>query len=140
MFRNEPLAKPSGITLAQHTSDVVSEAMYICCNLPSSIEKYEKFIHKSLRDRLRLIAEYHDRGKKNTKWQHACVEDYNAYIQWKQVHNDDDFASYCKTEFNEVGKHLRRSGVRHEFYSLQEAKKNICLFLFLRPLQHIIQN
>ena len=123
MFHNEPLAKPSGITLVQHTTDVVSEAMYICKKLPSSIAKYHKFINKSLLDRLRLVAEYHDKGKQCTKWQHACIQDYKAYLQWKQNHNDADFATYSKTEYNEAGKHLRNSGVRHEFYSLQEAER-----------------
>lgn len=123
MFHNEPLAKPSGITLAQHTADVVSEAMRICEKLPSSITKYNKFTHKSLCDRLKIIATFHDKGKICSKWQHACVEDYNAYLQWKQDHNNADFATYSKSEFNEAGKHLRRSGVRHEFYSLQEAEK-----------------
>lgn len=123
MFHKEPLAKPSGITLEQHTDDVVSEVMHICDKLPSSITKYNKFTHKSLRDRLKIIARFHDKGKICSKWQHACVEDYNAYLQWKQDHNDANFTTYCKTEFNEAGKHLRRSGVRHEFYSLQEAEK-----------------
>ena len=123
MFHKGPLAKPSGITLLQHTADVVSEAMRICEKLPSSIAKYNKFTHKSLRDRLKIIATFHDKGKICSKWQHACVEDYNAYLQWKQDHNNADFATYCKTEFNEAGKHIRKSGVRHEFYSLQEAEK-----------------
>lgn len=123
MFHNEPLAKPSGITLTQHTSDVVSEAMSICSKLPSSIEKYEKFIHKSLCYRLRLVAEYHDKGKKCTKWQCACIEDYKTYLQWKKEHNNGDFATYCKSEHDEAGKHIRNCGVRHEFFSLQEAEK-----------------
>lgn len=122
-LHNKPLAKPSGITLAQHTTDVISEAMRICKNIPSSIVKYNKFVHKSLSDRLFLVAKYHDNGKSYPKWQNACVKDYEAYLQWKQRHNNANFATYCKTENNEAGKHIRKSGVRHEFYSTQEAER-----------------
>lgn len=123
MPHNVTLAKPSGITLAQHTADVVAEAACICHVMASSVAKYNMAIHKSLADRLHLVAEYHDNGKKCQKWQGACVKDYLAYQQWKSEHADADFNDYCKSAYNEAGRYLRKSGVRHEMYSLAEAAK-----------------
>lgn len=122
-LHSEILAKPSGITLAQHTADVVAEAAYICRMMPSTMAKYENAIHKSLASRLRVAAEYHDTGKECTQWQEACRKDYNAYLQWKKLHgsNSTDFCIYSKSVGQEAGQHLRKSGVRHEFYSLQKA-------------------
>lgn len=120
---NEPLAKPSGITLALHTTDVMAEASCLCQIIPSSIAKYQNMVHKSLPDRLRLVAEYHDKGKTCIQWQDACVKDYQAYMLWKQKHPNADFCDYSESYPNEAGKYLRKSGVRHEFHSLAEAYK-----------------
>lgn len=119
----EPLAKPSGITLAQHTADVMAEALCLCQMIPSSIVKYQNMVHKSLPDRLRLVAEYHDKGKTFVQWQDACVKDYQAYMLWKHKHPNTNFSDYSKSCPNEAGKYLRKSGVRHEFHSLAEAYK-----------------
>lgn len=118
---NGPLAKPSGITLAQHTADVMAEASCLCQIIPSSIAKYQNIVHKSLSDRLKLVAEYHDKGKKCFQWQDACVKDHQAYIQWKRKHPDANFKEYSKSCPNEAGKYLRKNSVRHEFHSLMEA-------------------
>lgn len=123
MQKNVTLAKPSGITLAQHTTYVMAEAAYICHVLSSSVAKYNETMHKNLADRLYIVAEYHDKGKKCQKWQCACVKDYQAYQQWKIEHAGADFNDYSKLAYNEAGKCLRQSGVRHEMYSLVEAEK-----------------
>lgn len=120
-LHNEPLAKPSGITLAQHTADVVAEAMSICSMMPSTIGKYGRIIQKNIEDRLRIVAEYHDIGKKCQQWQNACVKDYQKYLQWQDEHSSADFNVYSKAVGSEAGKYLRKCGVRHEFYSLQKA-------------------
>lgn len=122
-LHNKPLAKPSGITLAQHTANVVAEASYLCEMLPASMGKYLRVVHKSLYERLVLVAEYHDKGKKCVQWQNACVKDYQAYTQWKRKHPNADFNEYSKSFPDETGKNLRKSGVRHEFHSVAEAYK-----------------
>lgn len=123
LLHNITLAKPSGITLAKHTADVVAEAAYICQMSPSSVAKYFDMTAKILTDRLRLVAEYHDKGKSCTKWQCACVKDFQAYQLWKREHANADFKEYSKLSNNEAGRHLRKSGVRHELFSLREAEK-----------------
>lgn len=120
-LHNEPLAKPSGITLAQHTADVVAEAKSVCKMMPSTENKYSKVTHKSLVDRLRVVAEYHDIGKNYPKWQNACVRDYQNYLRWQKEHADADFSTYSKSVGGKAGQYLRKSGVRHEMYSLQKA-------------------
>lgn len=120
---NEPIAKPSGITLFRHSNDVMAEAESLCLKIPSSIAKYKRVTHKSLGDRLLLVAKYHDNGKIHPVWQNACIKDYQAYSQWKCLHKDASFLDYSKSETTEAGKNLRKSGVRHEFYSLIDAEK-----------------
>lgn len=120
-LHNEPLAKPSGITLAQHTADVVAEAKFVCKMMPSTVCKYSKVTHKNLVDRLCVVAEFHDIGKNCPKWQNACVNDYQNYLRWHKEHDDANFKTYSKSVGSEAGKYLRKSGVRHELYSLQKA-------------------
>lgn len=61
--RNNILAKPSGITLGQHRSDVVSEVSDICQIFISTCEKYKKLTGKDLAMRLSVSAKWHDNGK-----------------------------------------------------------------------------
>lgn len=122
-LHSETLAKPSGITLAQHTADVVAEAAYICEMMPSTMAKYNEITHKNLANRLRVAAEYHDIGKVCSLWQEACLKDYQAYLQWEKQHGRTDFCTYSKSVGQEAGQYLRKSGVRHEFYSLLKANE-----------------
>lgn len=115
------LAKPSGITLVEHNQDVVEEALSICKFIPASIEKYKQLTGKDLLKRLKLISEYHDKGKKVKKWQDACQEDYLKFLEWKKRHPISDFKEYSKNHPNEAGTNLRKTGIRHEMYSLKNA-------------------
>ena len=49
ILKKNILAKPSGITLEQHVSDVIQEAMMICNCLPATCEKYQKMVGKTFR-------------------------------------------------------------------------------------------
>ena len=100
------LAKPSGITLEQHTLDVIREGEILCGEFVSL--KYYKRINKNLKERLTLICKFHDIGKKTDRWQVACQKDYEEYI---------------KDPLSFVGENLRTVGIRHELYSAIEAKR-----------------
>lgn len=118
---NNILAKPSGITLGQHRSDVVSEVSDICQIFIGTYEKYKKMTGKDLAMRLSVSAKWHDNGKACPKWQEACRKDFHNYQLWKQNHPDCSFKEYSYEKRNEAGCHLRKVGIRHEFYSLNGA-------------------
>jgi CRISPR-associated endonuclease/helicase Cas3 len=110
------LAKPSGITLEQHTQGVVSEGKLLLEQTPFIVQKYQESIGKSLAIRLERVCEYHDWGKKTLKWQNACQKDYKAFLQW-QAQYGGTFKDYSKTE--NAGENIRKAGVRHEIQSLR---------------------
>lgn len=120
--RNYILAKPSGITLEQHRSDVVSEVSDICQIFIGTCEKYKKLTGKDLAMRLSVSAKWHDNGKACPKWQEACRKDFHNYQLWKQNHPDCSFKEYSSENRNEAGYHLRNAGIRHELYSIDEAQ------------------
>ena len=106
------LAKPSGITLEQHTQAVVSEGKLLLEHTPFVVQKYQERVGKSLAIRLERVCEYHDLGKRNPKWQIACQKDYDAFLQWQSIHGGT-FKDYSKTK--NAGENIRKAGVRHEF-------------------------
>ena len=116
----EILAKPSGITLEEHRSNVISEGAYISESYSISLSKYNKRVGKPLDTRLQIVCKHHDDGKKeNRKWQKACQEDYQNYLNWKKS-NNDSFTEYSNREKEKVGKNIRMAATRHEFYSLKQ--------------------
>lgn len=110
------LAKPSGITLEQHTEGVVSEGKLLLEQTSFVVQKYQERVGKSLAIRLERVCRYHDLGKKTPKWQNACQKDYEAFLQW-QSQFGCTFKDYSKTE--KAGENIRKAGVRHEFQSLR---------------------
>lgn len=110
------LAKPSGITLEQHTQGVVSEGKLLLEQTPFVVHKYQERVGKSLAIRLERVCEYHDRGKKTLTWQDACQKDYEVFLQWQSQHGGT-FKEYSKTE--NAGENIRKAGVRHEIQSLR---------------------
>jgi CRISPR-associated endonuclease/helicase Cas3 len=119
-FKYPILAKPSGITLEQHTQEVVSEGKLLLQQTPFVFEKYQERVKKSLVIRLERVCQYHDLGKKTPKWQIACQKDYEAFLQWQYKHGGT-FKEYSKTE--RAGENIRKAGVRHEFQSLRLIEK-----------------
>ena len=114
------LAKPSGITLEQHISNVVSEADMILSIVPFVTQKYHDIVCKDLQKRLEVVCRLHDDGKKHRKWQNACQLDYKAFLAKKENGGQD----------NPMGVNIMKAGIRHEFQSLVlNASKNMPLAL-----------
>lgn len=114
------LAKPSGITLEQHTQDVMSEGKLLLGHAPFIVQKYKERVGKDLLIRLERVCQYHDIGKGTPKWQLACQKDYEAFLKW-QLQHGGTFKEFSKKENS--GENIRMAGVRHEFESLQLIKK-----------------
>ena len=105
------LAKPSGITLEKHVSDVISEANMVLSSIPFVQKKYFDIVGKDLQKRLEVVCKLHDDGKKHPKWQNACQLDYSAFLEQKRTY----------TNSNQVfpnGTNIMKAGIRHEFQSL----------------------
>lgn len=118
------LAKSSGITLQQHIDNVIAEGNYIIESFPITMQKYTSMVGKDLSKRLRGACKYHDDGKSHTKWQEACYEDYNKFLEWQKVNKKDDFQAYSKDVKGKTGESLMQTGIRHEIYSLILNKSN----------------
>lgn len=118
-----PLAKPSGLTLSEHTEHVVAEGMRICDAFPFLIKKYSDLVGKNLRKRLELACLYHDTGKRlSDKWQEACQKEYQDFLRWQEGRNVT-FEQYTQIR-KDRKKYLLKTGVRHEFFSLEYHAKN----------------
>ncbi|WP_217651566.1 CRISPR-associated helicase Cas3' [Mariniphaga anaerophila] len=114
------MAKPSGITLEQHTQGVMSEGKLLLEQTPFVVQKYKQRIGKNLFNRLKVVCEYHDVGKKAEPWQSACQKDYEAFLEWQSQHGGS-FKEYAIKE--DSGKHIRKANFRHELHSLHMVKK-----------------
>lgn len=112
------LAKPSGITLDQHSLDVMLEALILACALPISFEKYNTIIGKKLQDRLNAVCRHHDEGKVHESWQSACQADYDNYLSWHSKYPNSSFTDYVKAMGTKAGENIRKAGVRHEIKTL----------------------
>lgn len=123
MDKNKILAKPSGITLQQHTCDVMREASDICQRLIATCLKYKEIVGKDLQKRLEKSAQIHDLGKEFHAWQDACRKDYLAYMRWKTSHKNCNFNQYSNEVGQYAGLNIRKCGVRHEFHSLLVGEK-----------------
>ena len=105
------LAKPSGITLEQHVSDVVSEANMVLSSVPSVQKKYLDIVGKDLQKRLEIVCKLHDDGKKHPKWQNACQSDYSLFLEQKRINVNSN-------QVIPIGTNIMKAGIRHEFQSL----------------------
>jgi len=97
----EPLAKPTGETLAEHTGHVRDEMAQVLAARPFLTYKYAVRTGQNLPALADACARWHDAGKRHHRWQQACRA---------------DFVTYQKTL--RVGNELRKGTVRHEFASL----------------------
>jgi CRISPR-associated endonuclease/helicase Cas3 len=114
------LAKPTGISLRDHTQHVEEEMAQILRLRPFLLQKYRQRTGQPLEERCLLSAKHHDDGKQDSAWQKACRDDYVIFL-------DKGKPPY----FN--APNLRKAGVRHELASLEIArKKNIALPLIVR--------
>lgn len=95
------LAKPTGITLEQHSKDVEAEAEYLADSHPFVVEKYRSFTGKDFKKRVKIAGKFHDEGKKDERWQKACQEDYERFQRGEKY-----------------GSSLTKVKMRHEIASL----------------------
>ncbi len=129
----EPLAKPSGITLADHTRHVIEEAGRIMEAYPFLAEKYRRLTGEDLSEILGVAAADHDLGKAHPEWQDACRADYEVYRAWRKSRglNPDGVERERYAEFEAAVRrksvqrpaHLMHSGLRHELASLLHMPK-----------------
>jgi CRISPR-associated endonuclease/helicase Cas3 len=117
------LAKSSGVTLQQHTDNVVEQGNYIIESFPFTMQKYQTMMGKDLSKRLRGACQHHDDGKAHPKWQEACYEDYHKFLDWQKKHGGT-FQDYEKAVKGKTGESLMKTGIRHEIYSLIKNKNN----------------
>ncbi len=102
------LAKPTGVSLIDHTNKVVSEAEEWSRIRKKSFEKYYRFFGIDPKESLLKICKYHDLGKKVEAWQNACQKEYNHFQKSGKV----------------SGQYLRSANIRHEIHSLLICEKN----------------
>ncbi len=132
--KRKVLAKPSGISLGEHTRHVTEEASYILDRLPFLAEKYRRICSGDLEEELRLAARYHDWGKSDPRWQDACQKDYQNYLRWreskgleKSTLTAEDYRMYEREMYlkgSMPGRNLFKAGFRHELGSLDIIERN----------------
>lgn len=115
----EPLAKPSGITLADHTRHVREQVAAVLRARPFLIFKYAQRTGQNLLTLADACARWHDEGKQHPRWQRACRQDFEESEKSGRV----------------VGRHLREAKVRHEFDSVTRMRKQQDLALLPRMVQ-----
>ena len=104
----EPLAKPTGILLADHTQHVGAEATALLDAAPYPAQKYAALTGHDLRRLVLKAAEWHDVGKQDG-WQAACQKDHAAYQNWVRRGQRGRF----------VATELQKGHFRHELDSLR---------------------
>lgn len=132
MIKETDLGKPSGIGLINHTQHVDDEAKYILSELDFLAKKYHRLTGGNLEKELLTAVKYHDWGKAYPKWQNACKADNELYRKWrveKGYHPDElnanqhrEFERDLRSKNISTAPKLMKSGLRHEFASLQLAK------------------
>lgn len=110
------LAKSSGLTLQEHTSNVIFEGEKITSSYPFVIAKYESITGRDLATRLKGACTFHDVGKGHSRWQKACQKDHQIFIEW-QTKNGGDFTAFQKSVKN-TGVNLMTANIRHEISSV----------------------
>ncbi|MUP39409.1 CRISPR-associated helicase Cas3' [Labilibaculum euxinus] len=112
------LAKPSGITLEEHTSNVMSEAHAIIKTKSFIFIKYLDYVGVPLVKRLEIAVRFHDEGKKHPQWQDACRKDFDNFKKWQKT-NIGNFHDYERAVGKNAGANIRKVGIRHEWYSVK---------------------
>ena len=117
---NKLLAKPSGLTLQEHTNNVVKEGKSITKSYPFVMQKYKSVTERDLAKRLEGACKFHDVGKEHPRWQTACQKDYQVFLDW-QRENGGGFSDFQKNR--DTGENLRKAHCRHEIESVIRCPK-----------------
>jgi CRISPR-associated endonuclease/helicase Cas3 len=99
------LAKPTGITLADHTRHVRDEMRAVLAARPFLVYKYAVRTGQNLLVLADACARWHDEGKQHPSWQKACQVDFAEYTRLGKPRNF------------KAG-NLLRADLRHELDSL----------------------
>lgn len=118
------LAKPSGISLKDHTQNVLTEGAYLMSSFKNTDIKYFNRTGVELSKRIKGACQFHDDGKKEFTWQQACQKDYANFLKWQVENFGKSYEEYSNTKQDEAGQHLRKTGVRHEIFSLLQHEKS----------------
>lgn len=117
---NKLLAKPSGLTLQEHTDNVIKEGKSITESYPFVVQKYKSTTKRDLGKRLEGACKFHDEGKSHPKWQNAAQKDYQVFLDWQEK-NSGDFSDFQKNR--DTGENLRKAYCRHEIVSVIRCPK-----------------
>jgi CRISPR-associated endonuclease/helicase Cas3 len=110
------LAKSSGLTLQEHTENVISEGKKIAESYPFVMDKYKSMTERDLKKRLEGACKFHDVGKGHKRWQTAVQKDYQVFLDWQEV-NGGTFNDFQKA-VNNTGVNLMTAHCRHEVSSV----------------------
>jgi len=116
------LAKPTGVALDEHISNLLGEVSQLVASRPFVCQKYKELVGENLEKEIKLSARWHDEGKKDKVWQDACQLDYEEFLRT-----------------GKYGYNLKKSGVRHEMVSLElikNAKANVSLAVKVAVAAH----
>jgi CRISPR-associated endonuclease/helicase Cas3 len=110
------IAKSSGLTLQEHTENVMLEGRKIAESYPFVMDKYESMTQRSLVKRLEGACKFHDVGKGHERWQTAVQKDYQIFLDWQKVNGGifKDFQIAVKN----TGTNLMTAHCRHEISSV----------------------
>lgn len=115
------LAKSSGLTLQDHTENVMTEGKKIAESYPFVMDKYESMTKRNLVKRLEGACKFHDIGKGHCRWQTAVQKDYQVFLDW-QKENGGTFSDFQKAVKN-TGINLMNAHCRHEISSVVQCPK-----------------
>jgi CRISPR-associated endonuclease/helicase Cas3 len=118
------LGKPSGISLKEHTKNVIEEGEYLISSFRNTTKKYFSLTGVELSRRIKGACRFHDEGKREATWQEACRKDHADFLKWQVDNHGKSFEEYSNDKRNDAGRHLRKSGVRHEIFSLIQHEEN----------------
>lgn len=131
------LAKPSGISLIEHTKNVMDEGEYLMFSFRNTDKKYFNRTGVELSKRIKGACQYHDEGKKEFIWQQACQNDYANFLKWQVNNFGKSYEEYSNSNPDEAGQYLRKAGVRHEIFSLiQHEKSNFSPYIKVAIAAH----
>jgi len=110
------IAKSSGLTLQEHTENVVAEGKKIAESYPFVMDKYKSMTERNLVKRLEGACKFHDVGKRHERWQTAVQKDYQIFLDWEKV-NGGTFSDFQRSVKN-TGINLMKANCRHEISSV----------------------
>lgn len=114
------LAKSSGLSLQEHTENVIAEGLDVIRSYPFVVEKYEAITRKDLSKRLEVACKFHDVGKSHKRWQLACQKDHQVFLDW-QKNSEGTFKDF-QIEVKNTGKNLLTANIRHEIASVVKCR------------------